>query len=78
MSSVRAKQVHYLGSIVTEKNVTDKEVAARIVSENKCFYGLSKILGSRSLTLEMEKTVIYNLNTLICYLWGRDLAIKKE
>jgi len=46
----RAKQdVNYLGSIIIEKNETDKEVAAKIVSGNKCFYGLSKILGSRSL-----------------------------
>lgn len=49
----RAKTIKYLGSIVTEKNETDKKVAARIVSGNKCFYGLSKILGSRSLSLEI-------------------------
>jgi hypothetical protein len=59
----RAKQVKYLGSIVTDKNETDKEIVAIVVSGNKCFYGLSKILGSRSLSLEM-KNQLYT--TLIC------------
>jgi len=57
----RAKQIKYLGSIVTEKNETDKEVEARIVSGNKCFYGLSKILGSRSLSLEIKKQLYTTL-----------------
>jgi len=57
----RAKQVKYLGTIVTEKNETDKEIAARIVSGNKCFYGLSKILGSRYLSLEMKKQLYITL-----------------
>lgn len=57
----RAKQVKYLGTIVTEKNETDKEIAARIVSGNKCFYGLSKILGSRSLSFEMKKELYTTL-----------------
>jgi len=50
----RAKQVKYLGSTLTEKNETDKEIASRILSGNKCFYGLTKILGSRSLSIEMK------------------------
>jgi hypothetical protein len=32
-------------------------------SGNKCFYGLSKILGSRSLSLEIKKQLY---TTLIC------------
>lgn len=58
----RSKQVKYLGSIVTEKNVTKKEVVARMVSGNKCFYGISKILSRITiLVIRNEKTVIYNL-----------------
>jgi len=41
----RAKQLKYLGSILTQKNKTDKEITSRILSGNKCFYGLTKILG---------------------------------
>lgn len=40
-----AKQVRYLHSILTEKNESGKEIASRILSRNKCFYGLTKILG---------------------------------
>jgi len=39
---IRAKQVKYLGSIVTEKNEADKEIVSRILSRNKCFFGLKK------------------------------------
>jgi len=51
----RAKEVKYLGSIVTEKNETDQKLASRILSRNKCFYELTKILGSRSLATKMKK-----------------------
>lgn len=42
-------------TIVTEKNESDKEIAAKILSGNKCFYEFSKILGSQSLSVEMKK-----------------------
>jgi len=51
----RAKQFKYLGSILTEKNEIDNEIASRILSGNKCFYGLAKILGSWSFSREMKK-----------------------
>ncbi|KAL4132044.1 hypothetical protein QTP88_009265 [Uroleucon formosanum] len=41
-------------SVLTEKNETDKEVAARIQSGNKCLYGLIRILGSRSLSRDIK------------------------
>jgi len=37
-------QFKYQGSILTEKYETEKEVAARTLSGNKCLYGLTKIL----------------------------------
>lgn len=40
----------YLGSILTEKNEIDKEIASRILSENKCFYELTKIVGLQPLS----------------------------
>jgi len=50
----RVKQFKYLGSVLTEKNEAEKEVAARIMSENKFLYGLTKILGSRSLSRDIK------------------------
>lgn len=50
----RVKRFKYLGSILTEKNETEKEIASRTLSGNKCLYGLPKILGSRSLSIEMK------------------------
>jgi len=47
------KQVKYQSSTVTEKTETDKEIVTRNVSENECFYRLSKILRIKSVSLEM-------------------------
>jgi len=42
----KVQQFKYLGTIVTEHNDIAKEVAARIQTGNKCYYGLAKTLGS--------------------------------
>lgn len=60
----RAK-IKYLGSTVTEKNETDKEIAAINVSGNKCFDGLSKILRSQPLSLKMKKQLYTTLISLV-------------
>jgi hypothetical protein len=51
----KVQQFKYLGTIVTENNDVAKEVAARIQTVNKCYYGLAKILGSRVLSIELKK-----------------------
>lgn len=35
--------------------VREKEITSRIQSGNKCLYGLAKLLGSRSLSKELNK-----------------------
>jgi len=47
--------------ILTEKIEIDKEIASRILSGNKCFYGFAKILGSWSLLREMKKHLYVSL-----------------
>jgi len=37
-----------------EQNETEKEVATKILSRNKCHYELTKILGSRSLSRKIK------------------------
>ncbi|CAI6370121.1 unnamed protein product [Macrosiphum euphorbiae] len=64
----RVKQFKYLGSVLTEKNETDKEVAARIQSGNKCLYGLIRILGSQSLSRDIKlQLYITLLRPIITY-----------
>lgn len=64
----RVKQFKYLGSVLSEKNETEKEVATRILSVNKCLYGLTKILGSRSLSREIKiQLYIIPLRPIITY-----------
>uniref|UniRef100_A0A2S2QNZ6 Retrovirus-related Pol polyprotein from type-1 retrotransposable element R2 n=1 Tax=Sipha flava TaxID=143950 RepID=A0A2S2QNZ6_9HEMI len=40
----KVQQFKYLGTIVTENNDIAKEIAARIQTGNKCYYGLAKTL----------------------------------
>jgi len=40
--------------VYTERNEIEKEIEARIQSGNKCFYGLAKLLGARSLSKELK------------------------
>lgn len=37
-----------------EKHEIETEIVARIQSENKCFFGLAKLLGSRSLSIDLK------------------------
>jgi len=54
-------QFKYLGTIVTEHNEIASEVAARIQTGNKCYYGLTNILGSRALSKELKKQLYITL-----------------
>jgi len=45
----RVEHFKYLGIIITEHNKIARELAVRIQTGNKCFYGLAKILRSQSL-----------------------------
>jgi len=62
-----AKQVKYLGSILTEKNETVKEIASKILSGNKWTHKNTKITISVN---RNEDTTIYNLNMPSYHLWG--------
>jgi len=44
----RVEQFKYLGSILIKKNNVANEVAARIQAGNRCNYGLTKVLSSRT------------------------------
>jgi len=59
----KVQQFKHLGTIVTENNDIAKEVAAKILTGNKCYYGLAKTLGSRVLSIELKKQFYI---TLIC------------
>lgn len=75
----RVKQFKYLGSVLTEKNETEKEVAARILLGNKCLYGLLKIIGSRSLWREIKiQLYTYYIITPYNYVRSRNMGIKKN
>jgi len=43
----------YLGSFLTARNEIEKEIAAMINAGNRSFYGLEKLLRSRSLSLSL-------------------------
>lgn len=51
----------YLGSTVTSQNNISHEIQRRIVSANRCFYGLRKILSSRNLTRRSKLTIYKTL-----------------
>jgi len=40
----RVDQFKYLETILTENNEMAKEIEARILAKNKCFFGLAKLL----------------------------------
>lgn len=56
----QVNQFKYLGSVLTKKNETEKE-AERIPSINKCPYGFTRILGSRSLSREIDIIMYYTI-----------------
>jgi len=64
----RVKQFKYLSLVLTEKNETEKKIATRILSGNKCLYGLTKILELRSLSREIKiQLYITLLRPIITY-----------
>jgi hypothetical protein len=61
VGNYKFEKVHmfkYLGSLVTDKNDVSVEIKNRIGLGNKCYYGLRKHLGSRSICLG-TKCLIY-------------------
>jgi len=51
----RVNSFKYLGSIVSEKNYITKEVDVRIQAKNGTYYGLVKLISSRSLSREIKR-----------------------
>jgi len=51
----KVEQFKYLGTILTQNNDTAKEIEARILAGNKCFFGLGKLLRARSLSRDLKK-----------------------
>lgn len=49
------EQFKYLDTILTEKNNIENEVAPRIQAENKCYYGLTKLLNSQAMSRRMKE-----------------------
>jgi len=54
-----------LGTILTENNETTKEIEARTQAGNKCFFGLAKLLGAQSLSINFKKQLYLTLIRLI-------------
>ncbi|KAL4120341.1 hypothetical protein QTP88_013055 [Uroleucon formosanum] len=57
----KMQQFKYLGTIVTENNDIVEEVTARIQTGYKCYYELTKTLGSRVLSIELKKQLYITL-----------------
>ncbi|KAL4154026.1 hypothetical protein QTP88_001859 [Uroleucon formosanum] len=57
----RVEQFKYLGSFLTEKNNVTNEIAARIQAGNRCYYGLTKILSSRTISRRMKERLYTSL-----------------
>jgi len=57
----RVNSFKYLGSIVTEKNDITNEVVTRIQVGNRTYYGLEKLLSSRSLSREIKRRLYTSL-----------------
>lgn len=69
----RVEQYKYLGTILTENNEKAKEIEARIQAGNKCFFGLAKLLGARSLSRDLKKQLYSTLiRSVVTY--GADLG----
>jgi hypothetical protein len=69
----------YLGSLVTDKNDISVEMKNRIGLRNKCYYGLRKHLGFRSISLR-TKCLIYKTLTrpVVTYGAERWVLTKKD
>ncbi|KAE9539532.1 hypothetical protein AGLY_004784 [Aphis glycines] len=74
----RVNSFKYLGSIVTEKNDITKEVAARIQAENRIYYGLEKLLSSRSLSREIKRRLYTSLIRPVILYGSETWALRKS
>lgn len=61
----------YLGSLVNSENIISEEIKRRIMLANKCYFGLSKHLRSRSLTWK-TKIMIYKTLILPVLTYGSE------
>jgi hypothetical protein len=74
----RVNSFKYLGSIVTEKNDITKEVAARIQAGNRNYYGLEKLLSSRSLSREIKRRLYTSLIRPVILYGSETWALRKS
>ena len=50
----RIQQFKYLGAMLTQQNEINNEVKARIQAGNRCYFGLTKLLRSRTLSTNLK------------------------
>jgi hypothetical protein len=74
----RVNSFKYLGSILSEKNDITKEVAARIQAGNKTFYGIVKLLSSRSLSIEIKRRLYTSLIRPVILYESKTWALRKS
>jgi len=67
----RTKQFKYLGSVLMEKNEIENKTSARILADNRSFYGLVKLLGSllRELKIQQYNTLLRPVITYRAETW---------
>jgi hypothetical protein len=74
----RVNSFKYLGSIVTEKNDITKEVAARIQAGNRTYYGLEKLLSSKSLSRKLKGRLYTSLIRSVILYGSETWALRKS
>lgn len=74
----RVNSFKYFGSIVSEKNDITKEVAARIQAGNRTYYGLEKLLSSRSLSREIKRRFYTSLIRPVILYESETWALRKS
>jgi hypothetical protein len=68
----------YLGSFVSENNDITKEVAARIQAGNRTYYGLERLLSSRSLSREIKRRLYTSLIRPMILYGSETWALRKS
>jgi len=68
------KSFKYLGATLTEDNSESTEISARILSANRSYFSLAKVLGNRLLSrrnkLRIYKTIIRPVVVYACETWA--------
>jgi hypothetical protein len=75
-----ASQLKYLGSTVTNQNLTQKEIKSRLNSGNACYHSAQNLLSSRLLSKNVRirvcKTIILPVVLCGCRTWS--LTLREE